>query len=228
MSKRFLLILLVCWNILLTGAVIWSLTRARVPDRILNEKLTQVADGQSTPLAQQEGAEKEPFPEARIAYFMMDSVEKNFELVKESAERVRMEGQRMETRLQREMQKAQARYNELMSKDHTYSTQAELKADQEELERLGDEIQHLQIDLQNKLDRMQIELLSRIGDEIKEFLGSYNKEAGFDFIFSIQDAGQIWVGNEALDITKQLVDGLNAKHNNKQAQDKKPGKATGK
>ena len=40
----------------------------------------------------------------------------------------------------------------------------------------------------------------------------YNKQAGYDYIFSIQDAGQIWVGNKALDITPAVVNGLNARH----------------
>lgn len=223
MSKRFLLLLLVCWNILLTGAIVWSLTRARVPDRLLKQKLdgiqTKVEEPATVPVVRDT-----EFPEAKIAYFMMDSVEEHFELVKESAARVRSEGQRMENRLQSEMQKAQARYNELMTKDHAYSTQAELKADQDELERLAEKIQDLQMESQNKLDRMQMELLAEISGEIKDFLEQYNKQAGFDYIFSIQDAGQIWVGNKGLDITRQLVDGLNAEHLSKKAQKTGAGK----
>jgi Skp family chaperone for outer membrane proteins len=217
MSKRSLLLLLVFWNILLTGAIIWSLTRARVPERILKEKLTGMQDpGEALPLPAL--SDSTPVPEARIAYFMMDSVQANFELVSESAARVRSEGQRMEGNLQREMQKAQARYNELMGKDHTYSTQAELKADQAEVEQLGQKIQQMQASSQDQLDELQTKMLMDITGQIQQFLEDYNKTAGFDYIFSIQDAGQIWVGNKGLDITPAVVSGLNARHRARKAE----------
>ncbi|MCB0758069.1 MAG: OmpH family outer membrane protein [Flavobacteriales bacterium] len=217
MSKRSLLLLLVFWNILLTGAIIWSLTRARVPERILKEKLTGIqGSDEAVPLPAL--SDSTPVPEARIAYFMMDSVQANFELVSESAARVRSEGQRMEGNLQREMQKAQARYNELMGKDHTYSTQAELKADQAEVEQLGQKIQQMQASSQDQLDELQTKMLMDITGQIQQFLEDYNKTAGFDYIFSIQDAGQIWVGNKGLDITPAVVSGLNARHRARKAE----------
>lgn len=214
------MLLLVLWNILLTGAIIWSLTRARVPERILKEKLTGLQDPQDDPAATMD-PDSLTMPEARIAFFMMDSVQNNFELVRESADRVRSEGQRMEGNLQREMQKAQARYQELMSKDHTYSTQAELKADQAEVEKLGERIQELQLNSQNQLDELQTRMLIDITGQIQQFLESFNQTAGYDYIFSIQDAGQIWVGNKQLDITPAVVSGLNAQHRARKAEQAK-------
>jgi Skp family chaperone for outer membrane proteins len=151
-------------------------------------------------------------PEGRIAYFFMDSVQAHYELVKESADRVRSEGQRLENQLQREMDKAEARYNELMSKDHTYSTQAELKADQDELAQLSTKIQEMRSNSQDQLDQLQANVLQDITGKIQDFLEAYNEKAHFDYIFSIQSGGQIWVGNKGLDITPAVVAGLNARH----------------
>lgn len=218
MSKRFLLLLLVVWNFLLTAAIVWSLTRSRVPDRILKEKLETIQPGEDRSAYMR--ADTMPLPEGRIAYFMMDSITEHYALVKESAARVRSEGQRMEGNLQREMQKAQARYGELVAKDHTYSTQAELQADQAEVEQLGEKIQRLQMESQEQLDALQARVLSEIAQRIQDFLEEYNKEAGFDFIFSIQSAGQIWVGNEGLDITPAVLAGLNERHRALQGQKK--------
>ncbi len=218
MSKRFLLLLLVTWNFILTGLIIWSLARNRVPDRLLQQRLGNMQlDVAANGEAFSGRSDTAALVHARIAYFMMDSLQQNYELVKESAARVRSEGQRMEGQLQREMQKAQARYAELVNKDHTYSTQAELKADQAEVEKLAEKIQRLQDDAHDQLESMQAKLLTQIAGELKDYLEQYNKTAGFDYIFSIQDAGQIWVGNKGLDITGELVDGLNAKHRAKQA-----------
>ncbi len=216
MSKRSLLFLLVFWNVLLTGTVIWSLARARVPDRLLKEKLASIEGLKEAP-ATPEYHDTVPPPEGRIAYFLMDSVQAKYLLVKESADRVRNEGKRLEGDLQREMAKAQARYNELMAKDHTYSTQAQLKTDQDELERLGGKIQEMRESSQDRLDRMQTDMLRDITSQIQDFLKTYNETAKFDYIFSIQDAGQIWVGNQGLDITSAVVAGLNAKHKARKA-----------
>jgi Skp family chaperone for outer membrane proteins len=215
MSKRSLLLLLVFWNVLLSGAIIWSLSRSRVPDKILKEKLSGLegTDSLRAPMA----ADTTGRADARIAFFFMDSVQGKYLLVKESTERVRNEGQRMEGALQREMQKAQGRYQELMAKDHTYSTQAELAKDQAELEQLGQKIQEMRTNSQDQLDRMQMEMLKDITAQIQGFLEEYNRSAGYDYIFSIQDAGQIWVGNKGLDITDAVVDGLNARHSAKTA-----------
>ncbi|MBK7286882.1 MAG: OmpH family outer membrane protein [Flavobacteriales bacterium] len=211
MSKRSLLLLLVFWNILLTAAIVWSLVRARVPQRLLEKQLTEIGGAnevQPLPMVRDTGS----VPEGRIAYFLMDSVEANYALVKESSDRVRSEGQRMENNLQREMQKAQGRYEQLTSKDHTYSTQAELQQDQAELEQLGQKIQDMRTSAQDQLDKMQTDMLRDITQKIRGFLESYNSTAGYDYIFSIQDAGQIWVGNEGLDITSAVVAGLNQQH----------------
>lgn len=211
MSKRSLLFLLVFWNILLTGAIVWSLARARVPQHLLERQLTELEAApqvEPRPIVRDTGA----VGGARIAFFMMDSVEANYALVKESSERVRSEGKRMEDNLKREMQKAQDRYQQLVSKDHTYSTQAELQQDQAEVEQLGQKIQEMQTSAQDQLDRMQTDMLREITDKIRGFLEIYNGSAGYDYIFSIQDAGQIWVGNEGLDITADVVGGLNQEH----------------
>jgi Skp family chaperone for outer membrane proteins len=59
---------------------------------------------------------------------------------------------------------------------------------------------------------MEVEMLSGISSEIMDFLKEYNTGAGFDYIFSVQSGGQIWVGNTDLNITDAVVAGLNQRH----------------
>lgn len=218
MSKRSLL-LLVVWNVLLSGALIWMAVRPKVS---VDAGTSSVPLGDTSVKAVVVPRDTAGLRSGRIAFFFMDSVQSRFELVKESADRVRNEGRRLEGDLQKEMQKAQARYAELMNKDHTYSTQAELSADKEELDRLGARIQQLRSDSQDRLDEMQMHMLQTITLEIQNYLEEYNKTAGFDYIFSIQEGGQIWVGNKGLDITADVVGGLNQRHQAKKAAPAKP------
>ena len=211
MSKRSLLLLLVFWNLLLTAAIVWSLVRARVPIKALKRQLTELNDTMPQPEAPVQ-RDTAALANAKIAFFFMDTVRSKYELVKESTDRFQSEGKRMEAALQNEMQKAQARYNELTSKDHTYSTQADMQKDQAELQQLGQKIQDMRSSSQDQLDQMQTRMLQDITTKIQKFLEDYNATAGYDYIFSIQNDGQIWVGNKGLDITADVVNGLNRQH----------------
>lgn len=210
MSKNSTL-LLILWNIVLTALVAWSLLRttadpAATADTSVPTDAEQVLPDPVVP--------RDPgvLKEARIAYFYMDSVQQKYELIAEKDKRFRSEGQRLENSLKNEMAKAQARYEELMKKDQTYSTKAEVAKDEQELQGLMARIQGQQANSEEQLARMEAEMLTEITAELKAFLESYNKEAGFDYIFSVQNGGQVWVGNKDLDISDELIAGLNARH----------------
>jgi outer membrane protein len=159
--------------------------------------------------------------DARIAYFRMDTLQRRFELIKEKDNSFRSEGKRLEDNLKKELEKAQQRYEELMTKDQTYSTNEEKRRDEAELQQLGMRVQQLQAQGEDQLARLEASMLQEISDELKAFLEEYNKQAGFDYIFSVQNGGQVWVGNENLDITDDLVNGLNARHRARKATRKK-------
>ncbi len=215
--SRTITLLILFWNVVLSILVGYLFTRVSTPVQhvqIEEQPLTAPLEGFPAPVSVGDTLN---VPDARIAYFSMDSVTQGFTLVKESADRVRAEGRRLEAELTKEMQRAQTRAQELASKDHTYSTQAELQADQQEYQRLEQRMQELRMTSQDKIDELQVRMLTEIGKEVEEFLKDYNDRAGFDYIFSIQEGGQIWVGNKELDITAEVVSGLNARQSTRKA-----------
>jgi outer membrane protein len=206
-------ILLLGWNVLLTALVGWVLLRphsATAP--------TPAADGteagEADVLAVMPSVVRDSaaLKDARIAYFRMDSLQKRYELIKDKDVSFRSEGRRLENSIQQQLQRAQQRYAELMNKDHTYSTKEELQRDEAEVQQLAMQVQQLQAQGEEQLARLEARILQEISDELKSYLEEYNKSAGFDYIFSVQNGGQIWVGNEQLDITDDLVNGLNARY----------------
>ena len=208
MAKHTSLLLLL-WNVLLTAGLAWSLfrgtpsvTEAVVPGEVTND----------VPIVPMISRDSVAQSGARIAYFHMDSVQRRFDLIKEKDERFKREGQRLENDLQNELARSQARYEELMKKDHSYSTQTELKADEAEVQGLMGKMQRMQARSEEQLMKLEAEMLNEITKELKDFLKAYNEQAGFDYIFSIQNGGQIWVGNEGLNITEDMVLGLNARY----------------
>lgn len=202
------ILLLIIWNVVLSVVLGWSLLRP--PTAIV----TSAMPAGSEPLAALSTPPRDTaaLQHARIAFFYMDSVQKHYELIAEKDKSFRSEGQRLESQLKSEMGKAQARYDELMRKDHTYSTQAEVAKDEQELQQLMARIQGQQASGEERLARMEAEMLTEITKELRSYLETYNNTAGYDYIFSVQNGGQIWVGNEGLDISTDLINGLNLRH----------------
>lgn len=208
---RKILLLLISWNVVLTALLGWTFLRGTggnepaegtPPDPALGAGSTAVsADRDSAALK-----------DARIAFFYMDSVQARYELIAEKDKRFRSEGQRLEGSLKSEMAKAQARYEELMKKDHTYSTKAEIARDEQELQELMARLQGQQAQSEEQLARMEAQMLTEITKELRDHLEAYNRTAGFDYIFSVQNGGQVWVGNPALDISDELIRGLNDRY----------------
>lgn len=203
-------ILLIVWNILLSILIGWSLSRTTTAQGPVNAESDdpEVAATEVPAVDRDTAALKD----ARIAFFYMDSVQKKYELIAEKDRRFRSEGQRLEGSLKNEMAKAQARYEELMAKDHTYSTQAEVAKDEQELQQLMARIQGQQANSEEQLARLEAQMLTEITKELRDFMEQYNKTAGFDYIFSVQNGGQVWVGNEGLDISDDLISGLNERY----------------
>ena len=201
-------LLLILWNVVLSAVLGWSLMRQPA----VTTGATSDPVPQELPVAPIANRDTSGLKDARIAYFQMDSVQAKYELIAEKDKRFRSEGQRLENSLKSEMSKAQARYDELMRKDHTYSTQAEVAKDEQELQQLMAKIQSQQASSEEQLAKLEAEMLSEITKELRDYLEVYNRTAGYDYIFSVQNGGQIWVGNKGLDISEDLINGLNQRH----------------
>ena len=203
-------VLLIVWNIILSILLGWSLSRSSAP--ATTEEVGTTESEVAAPEMASVDRDTMALKDARIAFFYMDSVQKKYELIAEKDRRFRSEGQRLEGSLKSEMAKAQARYEELMAKDHTYSTQAEVAKDEQELQHLMARIQGQQANSEEQLARLEAQMLTEITQELRGYMEQYNKTAGFDYIFSVQNGGQVWVGNEGLDISDELINGLNERY----------------
>lgn len=68
----------------------------------------------------------------------------------------------------------------------------------------------LQQEMLDKAAREQSELNKQLFDEITNFLKEYNKEKGFNIVLSTQLGGNVLYAEDGFDITKEIVDRLNA------------------
>lgn len=201
-------LLLILWNVLLSALLAWLLLKPSAPAPAASDGAPEPAIPPVVTAVRDSGALKE----ARIAHFHMDSLRRKYELIDEKNKRFNNEASRLESGLQKKQDEARARYQELMAKDQTYSTKAEMERDEAELRELMEKLQRMQAEGEERMQRMEAEMLTEISKELDDYLQEYNKVAGFDYILSIQGGGQVWVGNKGLDITNDLVQGLNARY----------------
>jgi outer membrane protein len=66
-----------------------------------------------------------------------------------------------------------------------------------------------------EFEKESITKSSEVTQSIMEYIKEYNSDAKFDFILT-KMGGNMLYANEALDITDEVVEGLNAKHSVKE------------
>ena len=65
--------------------------------------------------------------------------------------------------------------------------------------------------LTEQLLKEQDEFNKDLKSKLDQFLEEYNKDKGYDFIFTYTESGAILYANDALDITQDIIDGMNKK-----------------
>lgn len=145
----------------------------------------------------------------KLAYFEMDSVANNFEMVKE----VKIELTRKESQITYEIEKMaknlQQRYAYYEGKQANGSlTQAELEAASSELKKLDEDIKLKK----QQLDQEYFDFKTRRENEVKKsienFIKEYNKEKKYTYIMSYEP-GLFYYKDTAMNITLDVIKGLN-------------------
>ena len=143
----------------------------------------------------------------KIVYINTDTLLNNYQLAVElneaflkklniKAKAIDQEG----TEFQRKLQN-----NGFISEARAIEARDQLLVKQENFRRLQQE-------MMDKASREQSELNKQLFDEITNFLKEYNKEKGFSIVLSTQLGGNVLYAEDGFDITKEIVDRLNANY----------------
>lgn len=145
----------------------------------------------------------------RIAYFEMDSVANNFELVKQVKNELAKKESENTAEIERMAKELQQRYNYYQKKANDGTiTEDESKNAGEELKRLDDAIKLRK----QQLDQDYFDYKTRRENEVKKniesFIKKYNEGRNFTYIMSYEP-GLFYYRDTALNITADVVKGLN-------------------
>lgn len=145
--------------------------------------------------------------EFRIAYFEMDSVESNFNMVKDVKAQISIKETEYNNGLTSLDQQYKNKYNEFAQKGQM--SPEEIEAAQGVLKDLGESLkvrrQSLDQDYQDFVMRKNLAVKNAIENYLKE----YNKEKNYSYIISYEP-GLFYFRDTAYNITADIIRGLNA------------------
>ena len=174
-----------------------------------NEPKTSEKQAETKTTAKVESTSFEPT--TNIRYYNMDSVMANYELVKTFNEA----NLRTMTELQNAQRSREGELNRLASsiqqkvQNNGYLSEASYNADMAELNKKQQQAQNYLGSLQQRAQEEAVRQQEEFLDSLNNFLAEYNKTRHYDAILLFAP-GELF--NPALDITNDIIEGLNAKY----------------
>lgn len=145
-------------------------------------------------------------------YVDIDTVLMKYNLAKDYTEEMIRMQENLENEVRRHENSIQSFANTMQNKyqNNTYMSEASFKYDQDKLSNMQAEAQRSLASLQSNYENAAFASNKAVNDSIQAFIKEYNAKKGYDAIFI--KAATLYI-SPALDITNEVVEGLNARYN---------------
>lgn len=160
----------------------------------------------------------------KIAFVLIDTLTSQYELYKEASEDFQKKQANAESTINEKGKSWSSQVQEFQRKAQSNQyTQEQFQSEQNRLAKLQQDIEALQARLSNSLQEEYQNKLKSLTDTIQSFMKSYAKEKGYDFILCKSSGiDNVLYGNEAYDITDEVVKALNKRYANDKKKAAKP------
>lgn len=155
-------------------------------------------------------AAKDNLPNYR--YVDLDTVLAKYALAKDYNEEMMRMQSSMESTMRTHEKRLQSQAAVMQNKmnNNGYLTRESYEQDQSSLNSMQAEAQKQAATLQSNFEQQALLAQKNVNDSINAFIEEYNKSRGYDAIFF--KAATLYI-NPALDVTDEVVEGLNARYN---------------
>lgn len=149
--------------------------------------------------------------EVTIAYINSDTVLKYYDYHKATMEVMNAKAQRLESDFRN---RAQGLQNEFAAYQRNVNsmTLGQVKATEEDLAKKQQNLQMYQQSLNQEVMNDEARVTKELYERITKFLQKYSQEKGYQVVMKYDISSDLLVGNSALDISKDVVAGLNAEY----------------
>lgn len=149
-------------------------------------------------------------PTGKIAYVNLDTLGDRYEYFKTKKADFEKRQAAMEAEVERLGQTLQSEYAAFQKKAQAGTlTQAEGEAAQKKLAGMQQNVESRRQTLGAQLMKEQDEFNKELQDRLDNYLVKYNASKGYDFILSYVKGGNILLANKTLDITEDVIKGMN-------------------
>jgi len=153
-------------------------------------------------------------PSFAVAYFDIDSLQEHYEYFKDVSGDMKKKENAMNAELNDLTNKYQRTVRKWQEKGNNI-TQAEYEAAQREVGLQQQQIQQRKGELEQEMQKLQVDRMSELRKQVEEFLKDYNKDKRFAYILSYEPGFIIYYKDSAYNITGDLISGLNSQYKEK-------------
>jgi outer membrane protein len=148
----------------------------------------------------------------KIAYFDLDTLQERYQFMKDVKSEAVDRENKMNQDLASEDRKNRLKIQEWQQKGNTM-TQAEAENANQQLQVMQQQFNSDKQEAEQKLYKFEEDKRNEIRKRIEEFIRSYNKAKNFAYIIAYDNVNSIIYNKDTLlNITNELVDGLNAEY----------------
>jgi len=157
--------------------------------------------------------EASPSGEFKIGYFEMDSIENNYEYLKDVRNQLKAKEQELTSQLNQMKNRYMEKVNRFQQEAQTM-TQEKQGAMQQDLLQEQKVIQNKEQAVGHELQDASFKRMQEVNKAIEDFLKDFNKDKGYSYILAYQP-GTIYYKDPNYDITADVLKGLNDSYKKK-------------
>jgi len=165
--------------------------------------------------ASEETAENGTMSDLKIAYINADTVLKHYEYFKVSRDKLETKGKKMDTDFRN---RAQGLQREITNYQNSVSTLTigQAKAIEEDLTKKQQNLRMYQESLAQELAVEENKLNQELYEKITTYLKSYGTQNGIHAVFKFDPSSDLLFAGEAMNITNEIIAGLNDEYKQSQ------------
>lgn len=151
---------------------------------------------------------------SKIVYVNLDVLNEKYEYIKDVSKSAKAEQQALEATYQTKAKKLQEDYSMFQQKaQQGLLSENQANTEQEALMKRKDELDQLEAKSQAMMEKIQ-EKTDEMNSNMKEYIKEYNKQGNYNYVFAFSEGplSPLLLANDSLDITNDILEGLNAQY----------------
>lgn len=154
---------------------------------------------------------------SKIVYVNLDILNEKYEYLQDVSASAKAEQRSLESQYQSKAQKLQDDYVAYQTKaQQGLLSENQAKAEEEALMKRKEELDQLELKNQALMEKIQAKT-DEMNENMKAYIKDYNKNTNYNYVFGYSNSplSQLLMVDDSLDITQEILDGLNAQYREK-------------